>query len=198
MTLKCFKMRLKQFRKNSLTWYSCSLLPWVPEVFSCVRWGAPFCRPKTLGETENRAWKVSGTQGSSLWWYFEDRRKFQHFVYRPNQQAVKHATAGSARPALAPEPEVRSQIRKIDKKKISYGTQGTEPTCDLLARRSAGRRPFQLHDDNWQLACVAAGPRTHLNLHNLYWAQKKNTRVFNVRSTCSSFSTFSLKEHEDR
>ena len=121
----------------------------------------------TSGETGNRTWKVSGTQGSSLY----DILKIlgnQHFVYHPNQRAVKHATAGSAGPALAPEPEVRSQIRKIDKKKISYGTQGTDPTCDLLARRSAGRRPFQLQDDNWQLACVAAGPRTRLNLHNRY------------------------------
>ena len=43
-------------------------LPWVPQVFSRVRRGASFRRSKaedTSGEaeTQNRAWKASGTQG---------------------------------------------------------------------------------------------------------------------------------------
>lgn len=58
MTLECIERRLKEFRKNSVTWYSCSL-------YDILR---------TVGN--------------------------KHFVYHPNQRAVKQPTAGSARAGL--------------------------------------------------------------------------------------------------
>ena len=77
MTLKCIESCLKEFRKNSVTWYSCSL-------YDILR---------TVGN--------------------------KHFVYHPNQRAVKQPTAGSARAGLRYKfyrTDLRSSGNKTEKK----------------------------------------------------------------------------------